>query len=150
MRALIDVIAAALAATSASAALVGAWYWWQVQASRMFWILARGAQMLAIVLALAAGAVVVSGHEPDSGLFWVYTLVPVALSFIAEQLRLASASTILDARDIASAQEVGKLPPAEQNSIVVAIVRREMGVMALAMAALCFLALRALGTAAGV
>ena len=73
---------------------------------------------------------------------------PVKL-FIAEQLRLASASTILDARGIASAQEVGALPAAEQRSIVVAIVRREMGVMALAMAALCFLALRALGTAAG-
>ncbi|HZO37323.1 MAG TPA: hypothetical protein VFB41_10665 [Solirubrobacteraceae bacterium] len=150
MRALIDVIAAALAATSASAALVGAWYWWQVQASRAFWILARTAQAIAIALALAAGVAAATGDHPDSGLFWVYTLVPVVLSFVAEQLRLASASTILDARDIASAQEVGELPPAEQDSIVLAIVRREMGVMALAMVALCFLALRALGTAAGV
>jgi hypothetical protein len=149
VRALIDAAAIALAATSAVAAVVGAWYWWQIQASRVFWVLARTAQGTAIMLAVAGGVAAAAGHEPSSGLFWIYALVPVVVSFIAEQLRLASAATILDAREIESAKAVGELPAADQRSIVLAIVRREMGVMALAMVALCFLALRALGTDAG-
>lgn len=150
MRGLIDGVALALAVTSAVAALVGAWYWWQVQASRTFWIIARIAQAEAVALAAVAGVAVAFGHTPDSGLFWVYALVPVVISFLAEQLRLSSAFTILDARGLESAQDVGELPPAEQNSIVLAIVRREMGVMTLAMLALCFMAVRAVGTAGGI
>jgi hypothetical protein len=146
----IDAVAAALAVLSAAGALVGAWFWWQVRPSRAFWVLARAAQATAVLLAAVSGLAAALGHSPDSGLFWVYALVPVVVGFLAEQLRIASASTILDARDIASAQEIGELPEAEQRSIVLAIVRREMGVMTLALVVTCFLALRALGTSGGI
>ena len=76
----------------------------------------------------------------------MYALLPVAVSFVAEQLRLVSAQMVLDARDLEDAQAVGALPEAEQRSIVLQIVRREMGVMAAAALVVCFLALRALGT----
>ena len=54
------------------------------------------------------------------------------MSFVAEQLRIAAAETVLAARGHESARAVGRLPEAEQRSVVLAIVRRELGVMALA------------------
>lgn len=149
MRGLIDTAAYALAVVSVLAALVGGWSWWQVRPSRAFWALARAAQALAVVLGGVSGVAAALGHRPDSELFWIYALVPIVISFLGEQLRLASASTILAARDIESAQEVGELPDAEQRSIVLAILRREMGVMVFVMLMLCFMALRCHGTSAG-
>jgi len=138
-----------LAVLSALAASVGAWAWWYLRTPRVFWLLVRTSQGAAIALAVSAGVGAALGHRPDSGLFWVYALVPVAVGFFAEQLRAVSAQAVLDARGLADAQAVGGLPDAEQRSIVTAILRREMGVMALAAAVVCFLALRALATSAG-
>ena len=138
-----------LAVLSALAAAVGAWAWWYLQTPRAFWLLVRTAQAAAILLAICAGIGAALGHRPDDGLFWVYALTPVAVSFFAEQLRAVSAQTVLDARGLADAQAVGALPDDEQRSIVLAILRREMAVMALAAAVTCFLALRALATASG-
>jgi hypothetical protein len=149
VHALIEVLAAVLAALSVLAALCGGWAWWQVHEVRAFWVLLRGAQAAAIVLAAAAGVAAALGHRPDSGLFWIYALVPVAVGFVAEQLRIVSAQTVLDARGIDDARALGRRPAAEQRSVVVAILRRETGVMALAAVVICFLALRALGTAGG-
>ena len=88
-----------------------------------------------------------TGFAPDDGLFWLYALLPLAVGFVAEQLRLAAAQTVLDARGLADAQAVGRLDEAGQRSVVLAILRREMGVMALAAVVVAFLALRACGTA---
>ena len=115
----------------------------------MFWVLLRASQVCAVVLALVAGVAVVLGHRPDDGLFWVYALTPVAVGFFAEQLRAVSAAAVLEARGLPDAQAVGTLPEDEQRSVVLAILRREMGVMALAAGVVCFLALRALGTSGG-
>ena len=69
------------------------------------------------------------------------------VSIIAEQLRLASAQTVLDQRELEDAQAVGALPEEEQMTIVRAIMRREAGVMTIAALVIAFLALRVLGTA---
>jgi hypothetical protein len=145
----IVVLAAALAVLSAVATALGGWAWWQVQEVRAFWVVLRSAQAAAILLAAVAGVAAALGHRPNSGLFWVYAIVPVAVGFVAEQLRVVSAQTVLDARGIEDARALGRRPEAEQRSVVVAILRRETGVMALAALVTCFLALRALGTAAG-
>jgi hypothetical protein len=76
-------------------------------------------------------------------------LLPLAVGFFAEQLRITSAEQVLDRRGIGSAQEVGALPEAEQRQIVAAIVRRESGVMAASAWVVVFLAARAAGTAHG-
>jgi hypothetical protein len=146
---LIEVFAGALAALSAVATVLGAWAWWQVRPARSFWVVLRAAQALVIVVALLSGAAAALGDRPDDGLFWVYSLVPVLVSFVAEQLRAVSAQAVLDERDLEDAQAVGRLPAAEQHSIVTAILRREVGVMTLAAGVTCFMALRALGTAPG-
>ena len=52
-------------------------------------------------------------------------------------------------RLLSAAAEVGALPEAEQRGVVLAVVRREIGVMALAALVVCFLELRAAGTAHG-
>ncbi len=65
---------------------------------------------------------------------------------MAEQLRLVAADQVLSGRDLDDAREVATLPETEQQAIVLAILRREMGVMALAALVICVLALRAAGT----
>ena len=50
---------------------------------------------------------------------------------------------VLDARGFESAQAVGRLPAIEQQDVVRAIVRREIGVMALAALVIVVLLLRA-------
>jgi hypothetical protein len=68
------------------------------------------------------------------------------VAFLAEQLRLASAQMVLDARGYESARAVGELPEDEQQSVVVSILRREIGVMALAALVVVALLARAAGT----
>ena len=145
-----DVAAAAalvVAAVNAVAGLFGAWRWWTVAPSRAFWVLARTGQAAAIALAVVAGIGAATGFDPADGLFWLYALLPVAVGFVAEQFRAAAAQTVLDARDLEDARAVGRLDEAGQRSVVLAILRRELGVMALAAIVVAFLALRAYGTA---
>src|SRR3954466_12336117 len=145
-----DVAAAAALVTAAVnlvAGLFGAWRWWTVAPSRAFWVLARGGQAAAVALAAVAGVGAATGFRPADGLFWLYALLPVAVGFVAEQFRAASAQTVLDARGLEDARAVGRLDEAGQRSVVVAILRRELGVIALAAIVVAFLALRAWGTA---
>jgi len=134
------------AAVNAVAGLYGAWRWWTVAPSRTFWVLARAGQATSAALAFLAGIAAVTGFAPADGLFWLYALLPVAVGFVAEQLRAAAAQTVLDARGFEDAQAVGRLDEDGQRSVVLAILRRELGVMALAAIVVAFLALRAYGT----
>jgi cysteine sulfinate desulfinase/cysteine desulfurase-like protein len=77
----------------------------------------------------------------------LYGLLPLAVSFVAEQLRVAAAQMVLDQRGFASPEEVGDLPEDEQRLVVVAIVQREVGVMTLAAVVIVILLARAAGTA---
>jgi len=129
------------------AALFGAWCWWSVRPSRAFWVVVRVGQAAAVGLAVVAGIGAVTGFAPADSLFWLYALLPLAVGFVAEQFRLAAAQAVLDSRDLEDAQAVGRLDEAGQRSVVLAILRREIGVMALAAVVVAFLALRAYGTA---
>jgi hypothetical protein len=81
------------------------------------------------------------------GLHILYGVLPLLVSLIAEQLRASSAQMVLDAHGLESAQAVGELPEEEQQGIVAAIIRREIGVMALAALIVVVLLLRAAQTA---
>lgn len=140
------VLALLVAISNGIAGVVSAVLWWRVEPHRFAWVLIRFGQAMGIVQAIGAGVLAASGLHPDDSLYWLYALLPVAVSFVAEQLRLASAQVVLDGRDLQDAQAVGRLPEDEQRSIVLQIVRRELGVMAAAALVVCFLALRALGT----
>jgi hypothetical protein len=77
----------------------------------------------------------------------LYGLLPLAVSFVGEQLRIASAQTVLDGRGLESAAAVGELPEDDQKQVVVSIVQRELGVMVLAAVVMLGLLIRAAGTA---
>jgi len=119
------------------------WRWWQVRPSDAAWPLLRAGQLVAVAQALVAGVLFAAGYAPGDGLYWLYALLPVAIGVIAEQLRIASAEQVLDDRGLENAQAVGALPEPEQRSVVLAIVRREVGVIALAAGVVALLALRA-------
>src|SRR5215218_6873753 len=142
-----EIVALVTAVTNLLAGAFGAWRWWLVEPSRAFWVLCRTGQALAVVQAAVAGVLAAVGFDPADGLYWLYALLPVAVSFVAEQLRVTAAQAVLDGRDLEDAQAVGELDEAGQRSVVLAIVRREMGVMAASAVVLAFLAARAWGTA---
>jgi len=146
--------ALAVATLNAISGLAGAFLWYRDdlgngRSQRTFWVLLRVGQASALLLALAVGALAVAGHDSSDHLFYLYALVPLPVAFVAEQLRVASAQTILDQRGLDDAAAVGKLPESEQRGIVAQIVRRETGVMALSALVVVFLALRAAATAHG-
>ena len=124
----------------------GAWRWWRVEPdSAWFWRLLRAGQV-AVVVAAALGGVAELTDRKAPGLHVLYGLLPLLVSFLAEQLRLASAQMVLDARGLDSAAAVGELPEAKQRSVVTAILRREMGVMTLSALVVVGLLARAAGT----
>jgi hypothetical protein len=146
------VVASALVAAALNAipGLFGGWCWYRWHASRIFWVLLRVGQGAAVAFALAVGVLAGAGHSSSENLFYLYAVLPLAVAFVAEQLRIASAQTILDQRGLESAQEVGQLPEAEQHAVVAAIVRREQGIMSLSALVVVFLLLRAAETAHGI
>jgi hypothetical protein len=141
--------ALAVAALNASSGLLGGWRWYREQSSQTFWICLRIGQGSALTFAIAVGSLAVAGKYSSEHLFYLYALLPLAIAFVAEQLRVASAQTILEQHGMQNAQEVGELAQEQQIGIVAAIVRREMGVMCLSALVVVFLALRAAGTAHG-
>jgi hypothetical protein len=150
------VVAGALAvgALNVVPALLGAWIWYRgLEADRgpvrAFWVALRVGQGSALTLAIAVGSLAAAGKDSSEHLFYLYALLPLAIAFVAEQLRVASAQTILDQRGLEGTAAVRALPEDEQQELVVAIVRREVGVMALSALVVVFLALRAASTAHG-
>jgi len=135
----IGVLALALTAV---AAVWGAWCWWRWEASRWFWRVLRSAQASVVVEAAIGGVLVAIGRKA-ANLHFIYGVLPVLVSFIGEQLRISSAQMIMDARGLASSAEVGRLPKSEQQELVEDIVRREVGVMALAALVMVVLLARA-------
>jgi hypothetical protein len=129
-----------------AAGLLGAWLYWRAETSVWFWRLLRAGQVV-VVLEVALGGVLQLGHDKSPSIHVIYGLLPLAVSFIAEQLRIASAQMILDSRGFESAADVGKLTEEDQRRVVVAIVQREIGVMALAALVIVVLLVRAAGTA---
>lgn len=125
------------------AAGLGAWHWWRVEPSHWFWRFARAGQAALVLEAVLGGVLLVVGERPADDLHYVYGLVPLLVSFIAEQLRIASAETVLEARGLPDAQAMRALGEAEQRSVVRGIVRREIGVMTVAAVVIVGLLLRA-------
>jgi hypothetical protein len=133
----------ALIAVNLAAGLWGLWGWWRRRHAPGFWPLLRVGQGL-VVLQAAGGAVLLLMGRDLPELHLIYGLVPLGVSFIAEQLRLAAADTVLAQRNLEGRADVEALPEAEQRGLVNAILRREMGVMAASALVVTALALRAL------
>ena len=135
------VLGVALIVVNLAAGALGVWRWRRGELSRAFWPLLRAGQALVVILALDGGLLLLLGEELPS-LHLIYGLVPLGVSFIAEQLRATSAQAVLDARGVASARE---LPAPDADAAVLDILLREMGVMAASALVVAALGLRAGG-----
>jgi hypothetical protein len=134
----------ALIAVNAVAGLWGAWGWWRVHDAPGFWPLLRIGQGLVMLQAVDGAVLLLLGRDLPE-LHLIYGLVPLGVSFLAEQLRLAAADTVLAQRDLEGRADVEALPEAEQRDLVRAILRREMGVMAASALVVAALGVRASG-----
>jgi hypothetical protein len=111
---------------------------------RGFWVLLRAGQALLMVEAVDGAILLAAGHELPP-LHLIYGLVPLAVSFVAEQLRLAAATTVLDQHGLEGREDLELLSGSEQAELAHAIMRRELGVMAASAGVVALLAVRAAG-----
>jgi hypothetical protein len=100
-----------------------------------------------LALAAAVGVLAAAGTYSREHLFYLYALLPLAVAFVGEQLRVTSAQAVLDRNGLPDAKAVGRLALEYQRAIVGAIVQREVAVMALSALVVALLELRA-GTTA--
>jgi hypothetical protein len=134
----------ALIAVNTAAGLWGAWCWWRRWQGRGFWPLLRVGQGLVMLQALDGAILLIAGHDLPE-LHLIYGLVPLGVSFVAEQLRIVTAETVMAQRGLEGRADVEAMPQDEQHDLVRAILRREMGVMAVSALVVAALGVRASG-----
>ena len=134
----------ALIVVNAFAAVWGGVQWRRGRPAPGFWPALRIGQVLVAVEALDGGILLLQGKELPN-LHLIYGLVPLAVSFVAEQLRLVAADQVLENRGLEGRADVERLPEDEQAALVLAILRREMGVMAASAGVVALLGVRAAG-----
>ena len=133
------VVGICLLAANLVAGMWGGYSWLERRPSAGFWYAVRIAQATVLLQAFLGLLLVFTGHS-SSELHILYGVLPLAVSLLAEVIRLGSASAELGDLDIHS------LPPERQTQIAMAIVRRDTGIMATACLVIFLLALRAAGT----
>lgn len=125
------------------AGTIGAVAWRRNRISIPFWYLLRGAQVLTLLFVLAESWLYFAGNRAEDDLHYLYVALPVVASLLAEAMRGASASQELGETEFSSLDEE------QQQTVALAIVHREAGVMIVACFVLAFLVWRALETTAG-
>jgi hypothetical protein len=134
------VVGVALIGLNLLAAAWGGVAWLRERASIAFWYLLRAAQVSVFIQVMLGALLVVTGHEAADGLHYLYGVLPLPVSLLAEAARTGAAE-----REIGEL-EFESLPSDQQRTIALAIVRREMGIMTVGCTVIFFLALRAAGT----
>jgi hypothetical protein len=127
----------ALIVLNAAAFGFGGIAWLRQSPSVPFWYLLRAAQVAVFLQALLGGLLLMTGHEPAEEIHYLYGVLPLVVSFLAEGARAGAAQRELGEIDFES------LPASDQQSLALAIVRREMGIMAVSCGVIFFLGLRA-------
>jgi hypothetical protein len=131
-------------ALNALAAVIGTVAWLIRRNPKPFWWCLRAGQVLIMVEAVIGAALLLDGRDLPR-LHLVYGLTPIAVAFLAEQLKLLATQTLLDTRGLSGGADVAKLPEVEQRAFVTAVLRRELGVMATSAGIVAVLAARAQG-----
>ncbi len=122
--------------------VAGAWggvAWLRKRPSVGFWYALRVAQVTVVLQAMIGLILVFTGSVAED-LHYLYGGLPLLISFLAELTRAGAAQQELGELDFRS------VPEDRQREIAEAIVRREMGIMAVACLVIVFLGLRAAGT----
>jgi heme A synthase len=119
---------------------VGGIAWFRARPSISFWYLLRLAQASVFLQVTLGGLLVFTNHKPAENIHYLYGILPLVVSFIAEGARTGAAQRELGDTDFES------LDAEAQESIALQIVRREMGIMAVSCGVILFLGLRAATT----
>jgi heme A synthase len=119
---------------------IGGVAWYRDRSTVPFWYLLRAAQVAVFIQVMLGGLLVFTNHKPDDSLHYLYGILPLVVSLIAEAARTGAAERELGDIDFEA------LPAEAQQELALAIVRREMGIMAVSCGVILFLALRAAGT----
>ena len=119
---------------------VGGVAWFRDRPSVPFWYLLRAAQSSVFLQVTLGGLLVFANHKAPDDLHYLYGILPLVVSFLAEGARTGAAQRELGETDFEA------LDAGTQESIALQIVRREMGIMAVSCGVILFLALRAAGT----
>ena len=128
-----------LLATNLIAGIWGAEAWFRHRPSVGFWYALRIAQAFVVIQGMLGLVLVFTAREAVD-LHYLYGGLPLLISLLAETIRAGAAE-----------QEIGEIdframPEEQQREIALAIVRREMGIMAVGSLVIFGLALRAAGT----
>jgi ABC-type phosphate transport system auxiliary subunit len=134
------IVGVALIALNLLAAVWGGVAWLRDHASIAFWYMLRAAQVSVFIQVMLGALLVVTGHEAADGLHYLYGVLPLPVSLLAEAARTGAAEREIGELDFEA------LPAEQQRGIALAIVRREMGIMTVSCIVIFFLALRAAGT----
>lgn len=130
----------AVLVTNLLAGVWGGMAWLRQQPSVAFWYLLRIAQVAVVLQVLLGAILLLLGRESVDGLHYVYGVLPLVVSLLAEGVRAGAAERELTGLDFDS------LPRQRQRAIALAIVRRETGIMTVSALVVFFLALRAAET----
>ncbi len=126
--------------TNLAAGVVGAIAWLRREPSVPFWYLLRVAQAAVVLQILLGTILLLLGHEAPDDLHYVYGVLPLLVTLLAEAARAGAAERELEGIDFDA------LPKDRQHRFALAIVRRETGIMAVSALVVFALALRAAGT----
>jgi len=132
-------VGVALIAANLVAGIWGGVAWLRADPTVGFWYALRVAQVTVVLQAMIGLILVFTGSIAED-LHYLYGALPLLVSFLAELVRAGAAQQELGALDFKA------LPEERQRRVALAIVRREMGIMAVSCLVITFLALRAAGT----
>ena len=127
-------------ATNAIAGVWGGVAWVRGRPSVGFWYALRVAQAAVVAQVLAGTILLLLGNQAPDDLHYVYGVLPLLVTLLAEGARAGAAERELAGLDFDS------LPKDRQRLIALGIFRRETGIMAVSALVVLFLALRAAGT----
>ena len=134
------ILGIAVLATNAAAGIWGGLAWITGRPSVGFWYALRVAQAAVVIQVTAGTILLILGREAADGLHYLYGVLPLLVTLLAEAARAGAAERELTVLDLEA------LPKDRQRLIAFAIVRRETGIMAVSALIVLFLALRAAGT----
>jgi hypothetical protein len=137
------ILGIAVLVTNAVAGAWGAIAWLRRRPSVGFWYALRTAQAAVVAQVLAGTILLLLGHQAPDDLHYVYGVLPLLVTLLAEAARTGAAERELAGLDFES------LPKERQRLIALGIVRRETGIMSVSALVVLFLALRAAGTTGG-
>jgi hypothetical protein len=129
--------------TNLAAGTVGGIAWLRREPSVAFWYLLRVAQAAVVLQVLLGTILLLLGNEAPDDLHYVYGVLPLLITLLAEAARAGAAERELEGVDFDA------LPKDRQHGFALAIVRRETGIMAVSALVVFGLALRAAGTSGG-